>query len=59
MGLAPEENAVLKTVMSRRICLEQALITEVIPASYLRQVIDCFPEAVRSLDTVADYYRAS
>ncbi|MBI5002762.1 hypothetical protein HZC31_05220 [Candidatus Woesearchaeota archaeon] len=59
MELEPQEKTDLKTIMSRRICLEQALATETIPNSYLRQVIEGFPEDLRGLDIVQDYLRAS
>ena len=59
MELEPQEKTALKTIMRRRICLEQALETERIPNSYLRQVIEGFPEEFRALEMSQDYLRAS
>ena len=59
MELEPQEKTDFKTIISRRICLEQALTTQSIPNSYLRQVIEGFPEDLRGLEIVQDYYRAS
>ena len=59
MELEPQEKTDFKTIMSRRICLEQALETQLIPNSYLRQVIEGFPEEFRTLEMSQDYFRAS
>lgn len=56
MLLSADEKINLKRVMSRRICLEQALVVQLIPAAYLCRVIEGFPSDLQASEIVQQFY---
>lgn len=59
MGLSDGEKTDLKQAMSQRICAEQALATQGIPATYLRQILEGFSAEIRETKLVQSYIRVA
>lgn len=55
MDLNEAEAEELKKIISKRICLEEAKVTEMIPAYYLKDILKDLPDNVRKTDLAKMY----
>ncbi|MBS3122596.1 hypothetical protein J4434_06975 [Candidatus Woesearchaeota archaeon] len=55
MRFSDKEKQVLKTTLSRRICLEEALANETIPVKYLSSIIVELPDDIKQMEFVKTY----
>lgn len=58
MALDRQQKDELKTALSRRICLEEALANEIIPAKYLSSIVVDLPEDIKKVEFVKAYAAA-
>lgn len=58
MALDRQQKDELKTALSRRICLEEALANEIIPAKYLSSIVDNMPDDIKQIEFVKTYAAA-